>query len=56
MFSQVDDEGDRFVLFGAIIDHRAEGSEVKPDDDFIISANGSKRRRQTTKRWQILIQ
>ena len=29
MFSQVDDEGNMYVLFYEIIDHRTDGSEVK---------------------------
>ena len=56
LFSQVDDEGNRHVLFDAILDHRVDGSELKDEDAFIISSNGCKRRRHTTKGWEILIQ
>ena len=40
LFSQVDDEGNRHVLFDAILDHRVDGSELKDEDAFIISSNG----------------
>ena len=56
LFAQVDDEGNRYVLLDSIVDHRTTGDEVKQDDAFITSANGGKRRRETTKGWEILIQ
>ena len=56
MFAQVDDEGNRHVLFQEIIDHRVDGTEVKHDDAFIISKNGGRRRRETTKGWEVLVQ
>ena len=56
MFAQVDDEGNRHVLFDAIIDHRVDGTEVKTMDAFIVNKSGHKRRRETTKGWEILLQ
>lgn len=56
MFAQVDDEGNRHVLFEEIVDHRTDGSEVKQQDAFITTHNGNKRRRETTKGWEILVQ
>ena len=56
LFSQVDEEGNRHVLFDAVIDHRVDGSELQQDDAFIISANGGRRRKPTTKGWEILLQ
>ena len=56
MFAQVDDEGNRHVLFDQIIDHRTDGTEIQQDDAFIISPNGGRRRRETTRGWEILIQ
>ena len=56
LFSQVDEEGNRHVLFDAVIDHRVDGSELQQDDAFIISANGGRRRKSTTKGWEILLQ
>ena len=45
MFAQVDDEGNRHVIFDDIVDHRADGTEVKHQDAFITSHNGGRRRR-----------
>ena len=56
MFAQVDEEGHRHVLFDEIIDHRTDGTEIKQDNAFIISPNGGRRRQETTKGWEILIQ
>ena len=56
LFSQVDAEGNRHVLLDQIVDHRVDGSEVKQEDAFIISPNGGRRRRETTKGWEILLQ
>jgi hypothetical protein len=56
MFAQVDDEGNRHVLFEEIIDHRTDGTEVKQQDAFLTTRNGNKRLRETTKGWEILIQ
>ncbi len=56
MFAQVDDEGHRFVLLDSIVDHRVDGTELKGDEGFIHSANGGRRRKQTTKGWDILLQ
>jgi hypothetical protein len=56
MFAQVDEEGNRHVLFDEIIDHRTDGSEVKQQDAFITTRTGTKRRRETTKGYEILVQ
>ena len=56
LFAQVDDEGHRHVLFEAITDIRADGTEVKEEDAYVIASNGVKRRKETTKGWEVLIQ
>ena len=56
MFAQVDDEGKRSVLLDSIADHRVNGDQLLLDDAFITSKNGDKRRKQTTKGWEILLQ
>lgn len=56
LFAQVDEEGNRHVLFEEIVDHRTDGTEVKQQDAFLTSQNGNKRRRETTKGWEILVQ
>ena len=56
LFSQVDDEGNRHVLFHAIMDHRVDGKQLQLKDAFVNSSNGGRRRIPTTKGWEILIQ
>ena len=56
LFAQVDDEGNRQVLMKEIINHRTNGQEVKHQDAFITTKTGTKRRRETTRGWEILIE
>ena len=56
LFAQVDEEGNRQVLMTEIIDYRTNGQEVKHQDAFITTRTGTKRRRETTKGWEILIE
>ena len=56
LFAQVDAEGNRHVILDHIIDHRTDGTETKEADVFIKTANGGRRRRETTKGWEILLQ
>jgi hypothetical protein len=56
MFAQVDNEGNRHVLFNEIADHRTDGMEVKQQDAFVTACTGAKRRRETTKGHEILVQ
>ena len=55
LFAQVDEEGNRHVLFEEIVDHRTDGSELKQQEAFITNKQGHKRRRETTKGWEILV-
>ena len=56
MFSQVDEEGNRHVFLDDIVDHFTDGDEIKQHDAFITSNNGGRRRHETTKGWEILLQ
>ena len=56
MFAQVDDEGNRFLLLDSIADYRTDGSELKQQEAIIISKNGGRRRKETTKGWEIILQ
>ena len=55
LFSQVDQEGHRLLLMDEIIDHRRGSDAISLENAFITSANGKKRRRETTKGWELLI-
>ena len=56
MFAQVDEDGNRYTILDDIVDHRVDGTEIKKDDAFITSKNGGKRRKMTTRGWEILLQ
>ena len=56
VFAQVDQDGNRQVLLDEIIDYRTTGKEVKQHDAFITTRTGTKRRRETTIRWELLVQ
>ena len=56
IFSQVDEEGNRYTILDSIIDHRTDGSEVSDEDAFIESPIGGKKRRKTSRGWEILLQ
>ena len=56
MFATVDEEGHRHIILDSIIDYRKTDSAIGKEDAFVISRNGNKRRRETTKGWEILAQ
>ena len=56
LFTQVDNEGNQQVLMKEIIGYHTNGQEVKQQDAFITTRTGTKRRRETTKGWEILIE
>jgi hypothetical protein len=56
LFSQIDGDGHRQVIFDAIIGHRTDGTEVIDSDAFVTSANGVKRRKETARAWEINVQ
>ena len=43
-------------MLDSIVDHRTNGEEITGSDAFIYSSNGGKRRKETTKGWEILLQ
>lgn len=56
LFAQIDDEGNRHVLFQEIIDYRTTGKQVLQQDAFITTRMGTRRRRETTLGWEMLVQ
>jgi hypothetical protein len=55
MFAQVDQEGKQLLLLDEFIDHRSTDRAVKQSDAFINSPNGRKRRKETTRGWELLV-
>ena len=56
MFAQISENGNRMLMFDAIIDHRVNGTELTEDDAFITTTNGGRHRKKTTRGWEILLQ
>ena len=56
MFAQVDEEGNQYDLLDEIVDHRTDGSEVMPDNEFVNSKNSGHHKHDTNKGWEILPQ
>ena len=56
LFAQIDDEGNRHVLFQEIIDHRTNGKQILQQDAFITTRTGTRRRRETTIGWELCVQ
>ena len=55
LFTQIDDEGNRQVLMDEIIGHRSNKHAIKQQDAFIVTKMGTKRHREKTKGWELLI-
>ena len=55
LFSQIDDEGNRHVLFDEIADHRTNGKQITQQDAFVVTQTGTHRRRETTIGWEFLV-
>ena len=56
LFTQVDQDGNHQVLLDKIIDYRTTRKEVKQQDAFITTRTSTKRRRETTIGWELLVQ
>ena len=56
LFSQANQDGQRFLFFNAIIDSHTNGTQIREGDTFIYMSNGNKRKRETTKEWEVCIQ
>ena len=56
LFAQVDQEGNRHVLLDELIDYRVNGHEVKLQDTFIMTHTGTRRKRETTIGWELLVE
>ena len=55
LFAQIDEEGNRYITMESIMFHRVNGAQLSKDEGYIISQNGGKRRKETTKGWEILL-
>ena len=51
IYSQIDEAGYRYQLVECILDHKKDGRAVPKSEGYVISKNGNKTKRQTTKGW-----
>ena len=56
VFSQFYEQVHRHVIMDEIIDIRTNGNRVSKDDSFVTLRSGAKRRKDTTKGFQVLVQ
>ena len=55
IYSQVDDEGNQFLLLNEIIDHKRDESALQWKDMWITGKNGNKHMKRTTKGWKLCV-
>lgn len=55
LFAQVDEQGRRYAIMDQIIDVRTDGNEVEESNSHYTTASGVKRRRLTTKGWEVCV-
>ena len=53
LFAQVDEEGNRSVLFDEIVDVRTDGTHILQQDAFVTTSSGTQCRIITTKGWEV---
>jgi hypothetical protein len=56
MYAEVDEEGNKYLLLDAIIDHRRDKTAMDKADMWITSYNGNKQLRRTTQGWKLCVQ
>jgi hypothetical protein len=56
IYSQVDDEGQQFILLKEITDHRVNKGAITKDNGFIIMPGGRRVPKRMTKGWELLVQ
>ena len=56
LFLQVNQDGEHSLILNATIDLRTDGTHTKVGDSVIHMSNENKRRRDTTKGWEVSIQ
>jgi hypothetical protein len=55
LLNQIDDKGFWTTMVESVVDHRTTEDAVHRDDMYTVSHNGTKRIRQTTCGWQLLV-
>jgi hypothetical protein len=53
LYSQVESKGKQFMVLIEIINHKSDGTGMNIEDGYVISHNGNKVPKKTTKGWKI---
>jgi len=56
IMSEVDEDGHRYQMVKNIVNHRKENNAIEKCDGWIISNNGTRRRKITTKGWSFEVE
>ncbi len=56
IYAEVDEEGNKYLLLDAIIDHRRDKTAMHKADMWITSSNGNTHLRRTTQGWKLCVQ
>jgi Reverse transcriptase (RNA-dependent DNA polymerase) len=56
LYSQVDLEGNQYLLLDEILDHKSDGTAVQLDDMYLPQTGSNSHMRRTTKGWKLLVQ
>jgi hypothetical protein len=56
LLAQVDNEGHRQLMLKEIIDHRTNGTEIKKEDGYFTTSQGTRRKKRTTRGWEMCLE
>ena len=56
LYEHADEDGHRYQYMDSILDHKKTKEAVDKADGYVVSKNGEKKRKITTKGWELLIQ
>ena len=56
LFAQVDEEGRRQMMLGAIMDHRVSQEAIPRSQGTYVNHHGVKRQKMTTRGWELLVE
>ena len=56
MFTQVDYEGNQYLLMNEITDHRKDNAAIPISDGMTRGHNGNKSSKRTTRGWELLVE
>ena len=56
LLAQVDSEGHRQLLLKEIIDHRTDGTELKKENGYFKTPQGTRRKKRTTRGWELCLE